>query len=242
MKPRQRVRTYALVALIALSIFALAVINYPEPMTRRLNWLRCPGASAIYTRGHVEYWRLMPGSIRLEVVAGSLYFTTIKVSTWNDVSWTNETELTLPIYQSTNFWVANDVDYGETVHYLLTNQIAQIYRIGYDGVDEADEGNSFQVVVGVRSIMSDNNQFVGRYVVECGLVTSWFYEYHNGDEDNEFYRLHATNIFLGVYNMFTVMLIIIAVYAGLMVFIIGIGGLIHEGIRHLRNSPTKTLK
>ncbi len=237
MKSRQQVMTVAVIAIVALSMFAFVVANYSQPVSRRLSWLWRPGAFAIYAREHVEPWELPVGSLRMEVVEGSPFWTTIRVSTWEDSGWSvDATYFTVPIFQSTNFWIANSVTLGSSITYLFTNQTATITWIAFDGVDEADEGTSYQVVMIARSLLPDDNQFVGRYIVDCGLVTSWWYEDHSGGENSDYFRLHATNIFFGIYNGFTMVIFLIAGYSAMVVFLIASGVLLVEGIRYLRNS------
>jgi hypothetical protein len=240
-KSRQQVKTVVVIAIVALLMFGFVIVNFKQPVLRRLSWLRCPGAFAIYARGRVEPWGLPVGSLRMEVVEGSLSWTTIKVNTWGDSGWSvNATYFTSPIFESTNFWIANGVTLGSSITYLFTNQTAEITRIAYDGVDEADEGTSYQIVMIARSLLPDANQFVGRYIVDCGLVTSWWYEDHSRGEDSAYFRLHASNIFFGIYNGFTMGIFLIVGYSAMVVFLIASSVLLVEGVRYLRNASSKS--
>ncbi len=232
MKRWPRVKTVAIAALISLAIFSITILNYPEPLVRRLSWLTHPGAYAIYTRGRT--YELTNGSIRMDVIDGTPITTSIQVSTWNGSHWCTPTIFhDLPIHHSTSFWVANDLLVGGRLNNLIINHTSEILEIWHD-YDEADEGNSGQYVVSVKSVTPGLSLFVGRFAVECGLVTGWYYP--------EFYRLYETNLFLGIYTLFIGYPIFgILVLAPVILMITSIL-LIYEGLRYLQHLPRKSLK
>lgn len=137
------------------------------------------------------------------VLGGNLVYTTIQLSTLNESAWTEWLVFAnLPIQSSTSFWVANDVRIGGNLYVLHWSAPSTIEGIWYD-YDEADEGNSGQRVICLRSNTSAGERFSCRFAVGCGLVTEWWY--------SGCYHLYQTDIFPGVYTLFWDMEWIIAV-------------------------------
>lgn len=224
-------RYYKIMALVLATLFLGSLLfvtlhSYPEPIVRRLNWLRCPGMYAIYIRQGTE--ELQPGSIQITVIGATLYSTTIQVSRWNNSQWEDlVTYSNVQIYSSTSFWVANDVRIGEIIYQLNSSQSSIISYIDYDW-DETDtgEGYSNQNVIRVESFNSDGHRFFARYAVGSGLVTAW---YQNGN-----FRLYQTNIFQIVDYIFSFYFYIIIASLFVVAFLIILGLTLEEGIRVYR--------